>query len=833
MAVITSAASGNFSAGATWVGGVAPVDGDNFIIAAPHIVTVDSGITVPANGYNDSTINGLLQHTTSGISSIRMNGVLTVGAAGTYHMRGDATLDFKGTLADNHGLTISNTANSSFIAEGADGMPSTTLTTGISEGSTTLTVASASNFAPGEWIAVYNNTTAQTGNGGNTTLRDEGFWIHDISGGTIYFRQYVGPESTVVSGENNILYVTNAKVFRENQKIIFGTGINRNVHTITAINYGANQLTLSGNIVGLVDGLTVYETGTDKIHGANDKVRKVATVTTVATVSTASTITVANANMFAAGDEIWVEARSEAGGTTDGGWNAYTIPMASAAPGVMSNYVKTVQSVSGNSITLTGAVGYNVVSGALVTRLTRRVQIRAISDNDFFYWFMNFFNSNYTRKLVFKDVYLRRCGTDGQAPGRGIEMRGHSSTNALPVTLTETVPAWNQQPWIEGVVLSGSQRQPDIGGFFLWDMRYAQARCCFVTRTFDGFGCPWYNAGQAIYNSITTGNSRWAFRSEGGNESYEIAYNYGSRCYHHFRMIMPYETGYGYHHNITDAANEYAYSTLIGLHGPAVYKHKHTGIRYGVNTEGYGFTHLIDSSLKFLSGLTLPSSPVPGTPQAGWFYLQMDRGQNSYGCTTIYGDDFEYDRVRQFGYNTERIWDPVEDAWRVYNRFDGADYGSGWSESVFVPAGTTVRAKCLIKLAPNYSGNLPRFEARSTQGQFSPNLMGNTNGQWSSYLSGGFTVQQYTLAAQNAYQERQLTIGAVNFPRYIQIGVHVDSTNASEGYWMKNPEIFFDKPYINSSFATANSGSGPRYFSGFGIRNTFTQLITRLSGRIN
>jgi len=823
MAVITSAGTGNFSAGATWVGGVAPVDGDSFVIAAPHIVTVDSGITVPATGYVDSTINGILQHTTSGISSIRMNGILQVGAGGTYHMRGDARLDFRGTLAQNRGLRISSGSNSSFIAEGEDGMPSTTLSTGISEGATSLSVSSGTNFAPGEWIAVYNNTTAQTGNAGNTTLRDEGFWIHEVSGNTIYFRQYVGPESTVVSGENNIIYVANAKIFRESQKVIFGTGSNRNIHTITAINYGANQLTLSGNVVGVVAGLPIYETGTDKIHGANDKVRKVATVTTASAVSTASIITVANANKFTAGDDIWIEARSEVGGTTDGAWNAYET-------------VRTVASVSGNTITLTAPISYNVVSGALVTRLTRRVQIRAVSETDYFSWWTDFLNANYTRKLIFKDVYLWNCGTDSGNPGRGIEIRGHFSTNSPPVTLTETVPQWNQQPWIEGVALRGSQRSPDIGGFFLWDGRYAQARCCLVTRTFDGFGAPWYNAGQCVYNSISTRNSRWGFRSEGLFEWGEIAYNYVSRCYHHFRLITWYEVGMGYHHNISDACNEYALTSLPGNHGPAlIYKHKHTGVRFGINQDPPGNSGLTYSSLKYLSGLTTPASAIPGTSQAGFYYQQMDRGSNNYSQVTIYEDDFEYDRVRQFGYNTERIWDPVEDAWRVYFRWDYMEYGCGWSESVYVPAGTTVRARCSIKLPSIYSGNAPRFEARSTYSNVGPNQLGNTGGNWSSVLSGGSTVQQYlnTSTVLNTYQTRELTIGAVNFPRYIQIGVHGDSTNMTEGFWMKNPEIFFDKPYINSAFTTANSGSGPRVPSGFGIRNTFNQLVTRLGGRIN
>lgn len=45
MPTITSAGSGPASAGATWIGGIPPVEGDKVIIAAGHVVTVDGAFT--------------------------------------------------------------------------------------------------------------------------------------------------------------------------------------------------------------------------------------------------------------------------------------------------------------------------------------------------------------------------------------------------------------------------------------------------------------------------------------------------------------------------------------------------------------------------------------------------------------------------------------------------------------------------------------------------------------------------------------------------------------------------------------------------------------------
>jgi len=815
MATITSAQSGNFSATATWVGGVVPADGDSFIIASGHTVTYDSAMPVRTTGFQNSTINGILQHQTSATTTLRMNGVLTVATNGCYHMRSNATLEFRGTAAELHGLWINGQAGASFVAEGVDGMPSTTLTAGANEGSTSFTVASATNFAVGEWIAVFDNITAQANDAGATTLRDEGFWIHDISGNTIFFRQFVGPETNIISASGSTITVNNSKVFRIGQKIIFGTGANRNVRTISNINYSTHVITLDSAVTGTVVGLTVYETGTDKIHGSGEKVRKVATVTTVASTSTATTITVANANQFTAGDVIWIEARSECGGTLDGNFNTY-------------DTARTVTSVAGNVITLNAAIGYNVVKGALVTRLSRNINVKAIDTSNFCYFHFDSFTTNFGRKLIVKDVFFDRVGSSASGNARGVSFRGFASTNSLPVTISQTAPALSREPWLEGITMRHSGSILDLSSLFIWDCRYAKLRCSFVMNARDGLSGPWNTPGQALYNCISTRNDRWGMRSEGFNEWGEVAYIYFSRNYHGYRVAFQLEDGLGYHHIISDANNEYSSMMYGCTRNLNFYKHKQTGTRYGIYHENSPAAYLY-SSTSFLSGLTNTNSNPPGTPYVGYYYAHMDRGDNGFQVVNIVEDNFEYDRIRQFATGTERTWDFSENAWRVYNRYDYADYGYGWSESIYIPSGVTLRASCAIKLAPSYSGNYPRFEARSNQSNIGPNQFGNAGGQWSSVLSGGFTSTQYTVAASNDYQNAELTITSKPFPRYIQVGVHVDSANTSEGYWMKDILLFLDRDYASPVLGIINRGSMgalDRYI----VENGFSQNQIRISG---
>ena len=818
MATITSAQSGNFNATATWVGGVVPVDADSFVIAAGHTVTYN--VTTPVtNGFDDSTINGILQTQSGATTVLRMNGRLQVRTSGTYHARAGHTLQFRGTAAASHILYGRGETGANVIMEGSDGMPVTTLASGANERATSFAFTSATNFAVGEWFAIYNNTTAQAGNAGATTLRDEGFWIHDIDTNTVYFRQFVGPESTVVSSFGSSLVVANSKVFRVGQIIIFGTGANRNIHTITAIDYSIHTLTLSATVTGTVTGLTVYETGSDKIHATGDKIRKCATVTTTSSLAAATTITVANANMFVANDDIWIEARSECGGTTDYAESAY----GNETPG--PRYKHTISSVSGNVITLTAAIGYNVVSGALVNRLTRDVVIEPVTPNtDYYGVYIESGGGNFTRAIIFKDVYMKYVGSSQGQPEGGLYLGvGAWKANvSLSVTLTNTVPAHSQNGWLEGITMTGSNSTRDWGGFWVYGY-YDQIRCCHVQGRFNVSYGLYYREGLCLYNSIAVGSQTYGPRLEGASEWAEVGYVYVSRSTRAGRLHF-YDGNIGVHHYISDASE---YLNFVSGFFRGYYKHKHTGNRRGNESDPYNNNTLIYSIHNFLSGY----SPAANNLQVRGSYYggHIDRGHNGASSTVI-EHNMEYDGIYQQTYLSVRYWDSAEDAWRVYWIADGADYGSGWLESVFVPAGVTVRAKAQIKLAPGFSGTFPRFEARDVVSAVTPNRLSNAGGNYSSWVVGGSQALQFTAAATSAYETLELTIASVPFSRFINIGVHVDSATSSEGCWMKNITVLLDKPYAMQAFATINGSQSNQALVGVG--SSLTESKIRLGGRI-
>ena len=843
MATYTSTQSGNFSASSTWGGSGVPGDGDVFNVTYGHTVTIDTGISIPTNGYADSYVYGILQSQSGANTTLRMNGRLYVKGGtgyeslGLLHLRDGATIQINGTSADRHGIYIENEEGASFIFEGSDGMPSTTLSSGKNEGSTSLAVASGTNFTTGEWIAVFDNTTNYSTENNNNTQQhqDEGFWIHEVDGNTIYFRIFGGPDDVTISSVSPVndtdITVSNAKVFREGQTIIFGTGTNRNIKTISSIFYDQNIIRCDSTVDNSpsVVGQTVYLTGTEKIHSNSSKVRKVATITTAESASGTNTITVANSNMFTADDEIWIEMRSEAAGSTDyeGGYDRNSYQKAGW-------FRQVIQSVDGNTITLTANSNYKVVEGALVSRMSRNIVIETVatdgSDYGFFYAEHLTGNTGYNRKGIAKDVYFRNVGNNDANQECGFTIRGHWSTDNLAVTIGQQVPSIARAPWLEGIVVYAypeNTHRRDWGPLWLWDARYAKARCCMTMNGEDGL-VAYYEPGQSIVNCISVAARERGMRVEGGTEAYEYAYNYVSRTYWGARLVSYYENGLGFHDNIFDSG-VYGMQLVSSNSGPFIYRCRFSGWRYGFQNNDSDMS-LIYCHVKPLSGYVNVDAGT-GTNTGGNAWNDRFFRSNHYLPVRSIEHKYEFDALRIYGYNYEAFWDNSERAWRFFRRHDN-DGNASLSHRIDIPANTTVDVSAYVKLAPSFSGAYPYLGARDQYSTVGENRIGNAGGADSSQWAGKRYFTQYTSAAASGYEQKTLTITSKPYPRCYAIGVYSNNRNATEGYWVKDLFAFFDKAYQISPFHTVNCMN---LFSPVPVSvgiNTFAKPSIRLGGRI-
>lgn len=827
MATYTSSQSGNFSATATWGGSGPPVDGDKFVVASGHTVTIDSGISQPANGYDDSYINGILKNDTSADTELRMNGRLTINAGGLLHLNDNNgacnhTMQFKGAANAVHGIWQENAANANVVMEGKDGMPSTTLSTAEAENSTSLAFTDASNFAAGEWFAVFDNTTAQTSGTNNAqSNRDEGFVVHDIDSNTVYFRHFVGPDDcTVSSYSGSVLTVNRATVFRKGQYVIVGTGSNRTVGQINAINYKRNEITLSVSITGNPTGETIYLTGTQKPHASGEKVRKVATATTTAS-GTGTTITVADATQFVANDEIWIAAPYTGSGS-DTLYDAYELK-------------HTVSSVSGNNITLSSAPSYSVQSGAYVTRVSRHIKLKGASTSDHPFFRAESYTANYSRINIIKDIEFDNWGNTNNNNYNGLTWQGYFNSDAAgqSITLTQTVPENDQAQWLEGITACFANTRDRSGIYFASGARYGKARCCFVYKGYNSFGPTWSD-GHAFYNCIAAYNSSTAARLQGQRNNNEFAYNYINRSYYGIQVdTMNYECGFGVHHNIVDATTHYAYYG-IGGHNygtDGVYCNDFRGTRYGMYSSG-GSTMLY-SRVKEAEIEAVTSSGVGdygGTSQQGVVYDgTVSRG--SFGGQvglTILEFQFEHNQIAQYTYRSRRTWDHTEKAWafRRRNIDEVALHGTG----VYVPANTTVRVSCEVKIESGTTvTQYPRLQcgdnvSRQSENRLSNAVSGNT--RFSSDRRNVF----FTSACVGAWEEKTLEIPAQDHARHVDIGVGNFRGADHAGFYFRDPIIRFDTPYELPALGSRNFDRVSNFMQQ--IRNTFAQQKKRLGGRI-
>ena len=833
MAAYTSTQDGNFSDSSTW-GGNTPGDGDTLTIN--HTVTL-TGTNEPTNGFGNITVadNGIL--TNADNATLRMNGNIRVETTNgsnpaTVHFKDRLTVSWNGSDGDNHGFQVDNRNNCNCIIEGDDPTGLCTTTTAATDGNVAShTLADASILGVGDWIQIYQNnyTSTSTENDG-TRYDDEGFWIHDINGNTVYTRDYVGPEDvTITKVDGAKITVTNAKVFRVGMQVIFGTGSNRNIHEIDAKDHTTNIITLDSTVTGSVVGATVYRAASLKPHPSGSKVRKMATVTTAESADNATTITVASTSGMAVGHRLWIEKRSEATSTTD-----FADPSNANVINGTDNMDYVISGINGNVVTLATALNYKVVAGSLVSVLNRSIVFNTVAtDGSDYAHFYCEHRSGYDRCIILKDIQFDNWGDSDNNVRTGVVIRGQNRTQNPPVTLTQTVPVYHRGSWVEGLTVRhypGHER--DWGSIWIYDCRATTPRGCTTLYGDDGISI-YYEPYCGAIGNIAAGQRSYGMRLEGTTELFDCSYNYLSRNNNRLR-VFHYEEGIGgtVHNCIVDAT-DYASAGWYHSHPGNFWRCKFTGLRYKTTVEGpvgpeSGFT---DSMIRSLSGeQTITNGERQNTPAAGQYRQSHYNRGGSMAPTLSIEHDFEEDAMAMYGYNWEAHWDADEDAWHFLRRDDN-DNNPSIGEVVYIPAGATGRFTAKVKGVTGFSGSYPNLFAIDCKSTYNENALGFT-ATTNRPLRGKRYNVAYSSAMESGYEEEQITITSEPYSRWYKIGIRSSNRNATEGFYVKDFKFFIDgvqfanRLFLSGGHGNVNINSTPMQ------RTSFTQQKKRIGGRL-
>jgi len=463
MATITSTQTGDWHATGTWVGGAVPANNDLVVIAHGHKVTISTDITAAIT--DNVTIDGNLHFADGG--KMHLNGRMTVkntsnanNTAGEFttddgdsgsllSMAAGSLIKISGNNSAQHGIQIDGRAWCGVDIDGGEPTLKTELNGNHIQQSSYLTVDDSANFTANDLISIYKREEDFR------LANDECFWVHDVDteNHRIYFRQFVYPRVTnkapIISNVSGAtITVDDANVFRVGYLLIFGTGDNRNVLKITAINGKTNVITFGStvdNAPSLI-GEYVYQTGTEKYHLNDSHVRRTSSAM-AATYSGATdlrTVVVNNAADFSSGDKIYIEACGD---------DSYNYVSGGETNVWRHRLVYTISSISGTTITVDRDILYDGKIGGLIAKMSRGVVIKACAANGddvayadqdtarvFFnvkYWTNSSWNAAPTRRVKIKYVEFDGLGyntADSTNFRAGVNVSGYNGYYDTKIT---------------------------------------------------------------------------------------------------------------------------------------------------------------------------------------------------------------------------------------------------------------------------------------------------------------------------------------------------------------------------------------------------------------
>ena len=830
MAIRTSSQSGNFNATSTWGGSAVPVDGDQFVVSAGHIVTVNDDRRV-TNGYHNSTISGKLHITGSG--QLRMNGTLDVISTGTtdyftendsatgayFKMENGAILEMKGESDDNHYLKIHAQKYNWIEFDGTNPNSKTTTASDTAINSSSISLTSSTGFAAGDWINVYTELE-NIDSWSRDNARDEGMIVHDVDGNTIYTRWFVSPTATINVKSGNKLQVSDSAVFRVGQQIIFGTGANRNVRTITDIKNVTNKIVLNSNVTGDVVGETIYRSSTEFFHESGQSVQKVATPMTGGGAVGSRTIQVASTAGMAVGKRVLIEVNNN----SDTNWDY--------------EMLYEIESIDGNTVILTENFANERIAGAWVTIFDRDTQVRStdIGNSDQrVYILQNRWTSSsgYYRRLRFRNVLFEGIGSNAvnSTWNRGVGWNGHVSY--------ENDSHGQYASGVDGCVWTPNNR----GGNSAWysrDAHQCTQKNCIGYNSHLNYWRYSTNNNFNFNNNIGWRASYASYQSDSGQYEprFKLEYNHFSRSDDYGLMVYHQRSASGSirHNRITHHEQRPVY-TFYNSHNVIWENNYINWFRSWPYIGGGGDWILLNCYLgNDWDATTGNITPVPGVQIQQLGDLRPDRANHPQSAYSINHNWREGDTV-QWGAYMWRKWDEDESAWKVF-RDTATDNAAGQSESVYVPAGATVHVAGEIKLSSGFSGNIPYLRTRAVQnydgGKYSNGDAGTSNQQSqnspNTYTLGHIESAQFTSSADGAYERKTLEISPVNYDYYLSVSIYSDNQNAADNleHWHQKPiEI-----YLNKGSKVKEKRFLVQQQSKVGFNETATRRRTRLGGRI-
>ena len=833
MATLTSSQSGNWSSSSTW-GGSTPADGDTFTISAGHIVTINSDVRT-TNGTGNVNVNGKLIITSGG--KIRVNGILDIFTSGTatsffsegvstsgahFEMQNNTDLELVGLDADNHGIQVEDQVYLQIVLQGSEKNLNTLLSGEHSYQQDYLSVDSASNFAAGDWLTVFKRDVDYRVN------TDEGFFVHDVdtSNNRIYLRQFVSPTATIESVSGSTITVDEAKVFRVGYKIIFGTGNNRNVKTITAIKN--NVITCDSAISGSsITGLTVYQTGNEKKHVDDSIVKRMATTltTAISTADSTNQIVVGNASDISVGDKILIDVNND----TNTNWD------------YDGKYEVTAK--SGNTLTLDDQVRYVHKVGSIVTILTRdcHVHTNGSSDQRVYVWVHRWTSSNgYKRRLRYQNVHFEGIGrNDNSVWYGGVGTHGYLSINQG----NSSDDGRNYETRIDSCVYDSPTYRSTYSSFFHRDSHFLLYRNCISYNAERGFWAYSSNYDLRMHNCYATRQTYAGFPLDSTyGEFAAFGYLYATRT-DDYAMTRSHvrEQHQPMRHLIFLNNEQRGFYTFYSSGGNNVIAERilQDGYRYPPYIGASGGPRTILDSKFYPNKWDGTAEDGSGQVYSNYVLSANNDGRNDYDrssakqsyCEFIDHGFKEGEFLQMSGANS-RVW--KGDYWDVTV---GDDANHGFFESAYVPAGATARISCEVQCASSGSFTRPYLVAKSHRGgskmgayecEYDTTLKTSTQSGAIYAPNEGFRERiQYTPASDGAWEEKQLTVQPQKYNYILITGVYTASTNIrEEGYKMKNININISK---GVGFPVNEVIIGKRRPQ---IRSGFNSAKKRISGRL-